>query len=157
MPLNERTINSARNPRWDDYNHTELVIEVDFDELDDEFVEFYAHPDDIVSWSSELYNRAIAGEFGEIAPYSIPADKTGDAAMSDLRELRNKKLEQDVDPLVTNPLRWDALSAEKQQEWKDYRQALLDLPTTQSGAYQTFSTETQALEWTNLVLPTKPE
>lgn len=47
---------------------------------------------------------------------------------SDYRLYRDILLASDVDPIVTNPLRWNALSAEKQQEWTDYRQALLDVP-----------------------------
>jgi len=27
-----------------------------------------------------------------------------------------------------NPMRWELLSEEKKQEWRDYRQALLDIP-----------------------------
>jgi hypothetical protein len=27
-----------------------------------------------------------------------------------------------------NPIRWEELSEEKKQEWKTYRQALLDIP-----------------------------
>jgi hypothetical protein len=37
-----------------------------------------------------------------------------------------------VDPLVTNPLRWNALTDAKQAEWTQYRTDLLDIPE-QSG------------------------
>jgi len=37
-----------------------------------------------------------------------------------------------MDQTVSNPLRWAAMSAEKQNEWTVYRQALLDVPQ-QSG------------------------
>ena len=78
--------------------------------------------------------------------------------MRELRGIRNELLQTEVDPLVTNPLRWNDLSAEKQQEWKDYRQALLDLPATYPNAYQTFDTSTNLeMKWVNLTLPTKPE
>ncbi len=50
----------------------------------------------------------------------------------DIREERDQKLIENVDPIVTNPLRWDGLSTDKQNEWKTYRQALLDVPA-QSG------------------------
>tara|TARA_Y100001938_G_C8045744_1_gene408768 strand:+ start:1088 stop:1387 length:300 start_codon:yes stop_codon:yes gene_type:complete len=48
------------------------------------------------------------------------------------RSHRDYLLTTEVDPIVTNPLRWDALSTDKQNEWKTYRQALLDVPA-QSG------------------------
>lgn len=157
MPLNERTVNSARNPKWTDHGQTRIDLEVDFDELDEEYVLFTADPNDVLSWGSDLYNRAVAGEFGVVADFEPPADITGDEAVYELRLVRDEKLVKEVDPLVTNPLRWDALSAEKQQEWRDYRQALLDLPSTQSSAYMSFDTTTEKLEWVNLTLPTKPE
>jgi hypothetical protein len=43
-----------------------------------------------------------------------------------IRKKRNQILETEVDPLVTNPLRWNSLS--NQQQWISYRQALLDIP-----------------------------
>lgn len=46
-----------------------------------------------------------------------------------VREERDSRLTTEVDPLVTNPLRWDALNTDTQQAWKDYRQALLDVPS----------------------------
>jgi len=156
MPLVERTINSARNPRWANYKKTSIDLEVDFDEFDEEYVPFNAHPDDIVSWGPELYNRAVAGEFGEIAEWTPPDDIVGEEAKQCLRNIRDQLLLTEVDPLVTNPLRWDALSAEKQQEWKDYRQALLDLPS-QTSAYQTWDAATNHTDWVNLTMPTKPE
>lgn len=157
MPLNERTINSAQNPRWANYSKTAIDLEVDFNELDEEYVHFTADPNDIVSWGPELYNRAVAGEFGEITEWEVPADITGDAALDALREIRDSLLVNEVDPIVSNPLRWNEMTEAKQQEWADYRQALLDLPATQSSAYQTFNTTTEEMEWINLTLPTKPE
>ena len=48
------------------------------------------------------------------------------------REKRNALLASEVDPVVSNPLRWADLSAEKQAEWEAYRRALLDI-TAQAG------------------------
>lgn len=157
MPLNERTINSARNPRWTDYAKTSIDLEVDFDEIDEEYVFFNADPNDIVSWGPELYNRAVAGEFGAVAEFEVPADITGEDALTMIREKRDMLLSSEVDPIVSNPLRWASMTEAKQQEWADYRQALLDLPATQASAYQTFNTTTEEMDWVNLTLPTKPE
>lgn len=57
---------------------------------------------------------------------------------------RESRLANDVDPLVSNPLRWEELSESKQQEWRDYRTALLNVPN-QDG----FPND---IDW-----PTKPE
>lgn len=43
------------------------------------------------------------------------------------RARRDDMLRYQVDPIVTNPLRWAALSAAEQQEVSAYRQALLDV------------------------------
>ena len=45
-----------------------------------------------------------------------------------MRSIRDQKLVNDVDPLATNPLRWDELSTEVQNKIKVYRNALLDVP-----------------------------
>lgn len=57
---------------------------------------------------------------------------------------RNKRLTEEVDPIVCNTLRWNELSSEKQAEWTAYRQNLLDMTSTSAypGGYT----------W-----PTKPE
>lgn len=44
------------------------------------------------------------------------------------RNARDNLLTTVVDPIVTNPLRWDVLTAEKRSEWATYRQELLDVP-----------------------------
>ena len=54
------------------------------------------------------------------------------AAASQVRAERDYKLATEVDPLVTNPLRWADLGEAKQAEWTAYRTALLDI-TDQSG------------------------
>ena len=46
-----------------------------------------------------------------------------------VREERDARLTTEVDPIVTNPLRWGALTEDTQQAWKDYRQALLNVPS----------------------------
>jgi hypothetical protein len=54
-----------------------------------------------------------------------------DAAMV-ARATRSTILVNTVDPLVSNPLRWADMTAEKQAEWAAYRRALLDI-SQQSG------------------------
>ena len=42
--------------------------------------------------------------------------------------MRNTLLSENVDLVVSNPLRWASMTTEKQTEYTTYRQALLDLP-----------------------------
>lgn len=80
-------------------------------------------------------------------------DRVGDAwvenierkteALTDTVRLdRDNKLKQEVDPVVSNPLRWAGLSAQEQADVSAYRLALLDVPS-QSGFPLTVSWPTK--------------
>jgi hypothetical protein len=65
--------------------------------------------------------------------YITPTQEELDAAVAEaVRAERDYKLESEVDPIVSNPLRWADLSVETQQAWIDYRRMLLDI-TIQDG------------------------
>lgn len=49
-----------------------------------------------------------------------------------VRHQRDTILQYEVDPIITNSLRWAELTTEKQNEWKQYRTDLLNVPQ-QSG------------------------
>lgn len=67
------------------------------------------------------------------AAYVPPTQAELDAAAAaDVRAQRDSLLAAEVDPVVSNPLRWADLSAEQQAAWATYRRALLDV-TAQSG------------------------
>lgn len=53
-------------------------------------------------------------------------------AAKNVRSERLRKLVLEVDPLVSNPLRWNDLTAEKREAWTAYRTALLNI-TAQTG------------------------
>lgn len=62
-----------------------------------------------------------------------PSQEIIDARLSiEVRAQRDYILATEVDPLVSNPFRWADLTPDQQQEWADYRRALLDVPQ-QSG------------------------
>ena len=56
---------------------------------------------------------------------------------------RDTRLKYDVDPIVSNALRWDELSSSKKTEWQTYRSELLDLPANTPDP-------------SNITWPTKP-
>lgn len=65
----------------------------------------------------------------ENAQWVAPTQDEIDKATADIvRADRNLLLYREVDPIASNALRWASLSAEQQQAWADYRQALLDVP-----------------------------
>jgi hypothetical protein len=81
----------------------------------------------------------------DYAAYVAPAQEELDAALAaSIRGQRNSLLATEVDPLVTNPLRWAELTEAQQAAWTQYRRDLLDI-TAQAG----FPTD---ITW-----PTKPE
>jgi hypothetical protein len=74
-----------------------------------------------------------------------PTQEVFDAAeATNVRATRDSILANEVEPIVSNPLRWGGMTAEKQAAWAAYRQALLDIPQ-QSGFPH------------NVAWPTKPE
>jgi len=85
---------------------------------------------------------ALIGD--NFAAYVPPTQEELDAqAAAAVRGQRDFLLTTEVDPLVTNPLRWAELTSEKQAEWAAYRTALLDVPN-------------QAGFPNNITWPTKP-
>jgi hypothetical protein len=64
----------------------------------------------------------------DFAAYVAPtAEELATAAAAQVRSQRDQLL-LEVDAFVGNPLRWAALSSDKQAEWATYRTALLDVP-----------------------------
>lgn len=81
----------------------------------------------------------------DFTPYVAPTQAELDAETAqEMRWERDRRLVKEVDPIVTNPLRWADLTAEKQTEWSTYRTDLLNVPQ-QAGFPNTIT-------W-----PTKPE
>jgi len=86
---------------------------------------YTASATDVEPFSRQLYATIIAA--GDAVPYEPPTlsdEELADAA----RQERNWRLSTQVDPVVSNPLRWADLSSARQQSYIDYRQALLDVP-----------------------------
>jgi hypothetical protein len=93
-------------------------------------------------WANALdndHNKVNSDGSSEIADFRTNEEKTVDN-----RTYRDLLLSLDVDPIVSNTLRWADLSTSKQDEWKAYRQALLDVPAQ--------STFPNSVTW-----PTKPD
>ena len=65
---------------------------------------------------------------GDVAAYVPPTQAELDATLSDQLRMERDGLLLEVDAFVGNPLRWATLSAEQQDAWAVYRQALLDVP-----------------------------
>ena len=123
-----RTINSVQNVVWADPTGYRIDMEVDFDELDEIYVPFTAYKNDCEPHSVDLFNRAVAGEFGPVGEYQAPSDIVGDTAVSLMREQRNEKLAET--DYVENPTYWSRLTDSEQAAWTEYRNALRDITDT---------------------------
>ena len=70
-------------------------------------------------------------EANDIAPYVAPTPPTEEElAVVSAEEIRTKRagiLSSLVDPVISNPMRWDALTSTQQNEVTTYRTALLDI------------------------------
>ena len=85
-------------------------------------------------------NTALLSLIGsDFSPYVAPTQEELDATKaSQVRHVRDQLLVSDVDPVVSNPLRWADLSEQEQADVSAYRLALLDVPS-QSGFPHTVS------------------
>ena len=102
-------------------------------------------PYSLTPWDTDMTvdNAVLLSLIGsDYAPFS---QSDHDARVANfVRDQRDAKLRLDVDPVVSNPLRWADLTTEKQNEWAQYRTDLLNVPQ-QAGFPNT-------INW-----PTKPE
>jgi hypothetical protein len=129
-------ISECRNAKYVRSDNSLIDVEINHPEFG--WIPYTINDDDTDTTINNASLKTLIGS--DIAAFTGQTDKN---AMISLRSIRNGLLEGEVDPIVSNPLRWDALSTSKQNEWKAYRTALLDI-TAQSGA-------PQSVTW-----PTKP-
>jgi hypothetical protein len=74
----------------------------------------------------------------------ITQEEKDERESNNVRSKRDSLLTNEVDPIITNPLRWAALTTAQQNAWTQYRTDLLNVPQ-QTGFPHTIT-------W-----PTKPE
>jgi hypothetical protein len=97
------------------------------------WIPFTCDPDDTGALFDTATLHATMDADPATAAYVPPTQEELDAvAAADVRAQRDSLLAAQVDPIVSNPLRWADLNAEQQAEWATYRRALLDI-TAQSG------------------------
>lgn len=112
----------AKDPIWGDQAQSVINITVRFAHIDEE-LPFTASPNDPEAYGRDLYERALAGEFGVIADWAAPSNE----------DLANMiRMERDS---LLSASDWTQLPDVPQtlkDAWAVYRQALRDIPL-QSG------------------------
>jgi hypothetical protein len=147
----------VKNPKWANFEQTVIQCEVNFDDLVEEFVQFAAVASGDYPHTHEIFARCVAGEFGAVAPYTPPADYVGEEALSVVRAERDRLLATEVDPIVSNPLRWADLTDEQRAAWSTYRRALLDITTTYPNPSYVWDESQNHHVLTNCAFPIKAE
>ena len=123
------TITEVRNAQSLNADNTWFNLEINHPEHN--WIPYSLTPHDT---DNTVDNSVLLGLIGsDYAAYVAPTQAELDAELAaNLRGQRDQKLVQEVDPIVTNPLRWAELTDAKQAEWTQYRTDLINLPT-QSG------------------------
>ena len=108
------------------------------------WIDYTLNPDDT---DMSIDNSKLLELIGlDYAAYVAPTQAELDAELAaSLRAQRDSKLALEVDPIVSNPLRWNDLTEAKQTEWAQYRTDLLDVPQ-QSGFPNTVTFPTKPTE-----------
>ena len=60
------TITEAKDPQWVDSNHNRIDLQVNFAELEEEWLPYTADPTDVCEHSRTLYANAVAGDYGQV-------------------------------------------------------------------------------------------
>jgi hypothetical protein len=123
------TITEVRNAQSLNAENTWFDVEINHPEYG--WIPYSLNPDDTdMTVDNSVLLELIGSDF---AAYVAPTQAELDAELAaSLRAQRDQKLVEEVDPTVTNPLRWAELTDAKQAEWTQYRTDLLNLPE-QSG------------------------
>lgn len=108
-----------------------LRMDVEINHPDYGWIPYTLDPADT---DTTIDNTAVMSLIGSnFTAYVAPTQAELDAAAAaSVRAERDAKLVNEVDPIVSNSLRWADLTAAKQAEWTQYRTDLLNI-TDQAG------------------------
>ena len=122
------TITQVRNAASLQSDNTRMNVEINHPDYG--WIPYTLDPADTDATINNDEVMALIGT--DFAAYVAPtAEELAATAAAQVRSQRDQLL-LEVDAFVGNPLRWAALSSDKQAEWATYRTALLDVPQ-QSG------------------------
>ena len=135
------TITQVRNAASLQADNLRMDVEINHPEFG--WIPYTLDPADT---DTTIDNDAVMALIGDdFAAYVPPTQAELDAAAAaGVRAERDNRLVTEVDPIVSNALRWADLTAAKQAEWTQYRTDLLNV-TDQAGFPH------------DITWPTKPE
>jgi len=123
------TITQVRNAQSLNADNTQMDVEINHPDYG--WIPYTLDPTDT---DMTIDNNAVMSLIStNFTSYVAPTQAELDAELeANLRSQRDQKLVEELDPIVTNPLRWAELTSDKQTEWTQYRTNLLNVPQ-QSG------------------------
>jgi len=122
------TITEARNASYIDADGN---IDCEINHPQHGWIPYTLRDDDIDTTVDNAEIKEILGS--NISAYVPPTQEELDTqAAAQVREQRDSLLVTEVDPIVSNPLRWSDMTTDQQNAWAAYRTALLDI-TDQAG------------------------
>ena len=120
------TITEVRNAQSLNAENTAFDVEINHPEHS--WIPYGLNPDDTdMTVDNSVLLELIGSDYAAyVAPTQAELDAEAEAIV---RGQRDNLLATEVDPVVSNPLRWADLSATEQLEMATYRTALLDIPS----------------------------
>jgi len=123
------TITQVRNAQSLNSDNTRFDVEINHPDYG--WIPYTLDPSDTDNTVNNSELMSLIG--ADFTAYVAPTQEELDAETAEqVRSDRDYKLLTEVDPLVSNPLRWAELTSDKQTEWSQYRTGLLNVPQ-QSG------------------------
>ena len=123
------TITEVRNAASLQSDNLRMDVEINHPEYD--WIPYTLNPADTDTTIDNAEVMALIGT--NFAAYVAPTQaELDEETAANVRSERDNILATVVDPLVSNPLRWAEMTADKQTEWSQYRTDLLNVPQ-QSG------------------------
>jgi len=123
------TITQVRNAQSLNSDNTRFDVEISHPDYG--WIPYTLDPSDTDNTVNNSELMSLIG--ADFTAYVAPTQEELDAETAEqVRSDRDYKLLTEVDPLVSNPLRWAELTSDKQTEWSQYRTDLLNVPQ-QSG------------------------
>tara|TARA_R110001632_G_scaffold69322_1_gene162311 strand:- start:2 stop:418 length:417 start_codon:yes stop_codon:yes gene_type:complete len=119
------TITEVRNAQSLQADNTRMDVEINHPDYG--WIPYTLDPSDTDMTINNDEVMALIGT--DFSAYVAPTQAELDTeTAANVRAERNDILFRVVDPLVSNPLRWAEMTADKQSEWSQYRTDLLNVP-----------------------------
>ena len=119
------TITEVRNAKSLQLDN--LLMDVEINHPNYGWIPYTLNPNDT---DTTINNGEILSLIGDnFAPYAPLTQEYLDAQLIEsVRSFRDMRLINEVDPIVSNPLRWNALTDAQRTAWTQYRTDLLNVP-----------------------------